>query len=187
VADLHARNRVAQKHRAVIEAYAEQAGEIGGDPARDKAAQIEAIDRAGYTRFTRPEAKLAFFRKLWKTDEARMYMLELWGVATEDEEDPVSLSLRLLRTHAVQEDESWGPRSRSESLSAIRQMTQIFVPNQTTKIDQRSVSVRVERPAQFDTEPVMEARSILPEGQNIAKNVTPSGPGDEEDGEDDDG
>lgn len=167
--------RIRAKQNATLEAYAEHVAEIGGDPERDRQAMIVAVERGGYTRATTESAKVKQFLKLWKSDEARAYLCELWGFAIEGEvdQDPVSLAMRLLHTHATQTDESWGPRDRGASLTAVRMMTNLFIPAQTTKIASMHVSAKIERPAEFDQEPVMAARTILPAGQTIAK---PTGP-----------
>lgn len=185
MADLHSRNRTKQRQRKTLEAYAEQAPSIGGDPARDRQAMIVAVERGGYTRPTTDKAKLKQFMQLWKADESRAYLRELWGLAIEDEadHDPVGLAMRMLHEHMVQEDERWGPPDRSVSLAATRTAVGIFIPNQTSKVLQASISARVERPVQYDQEPRMEARQILPAGQQITK---PSGPTGSEEEDDDD-
>jgi hypothetical protein len=159
----------------MLEVYAEHAADIGGDKERDQAAMIEAHDRAGYSRAHSEQAKIKKFMQLWKSDEARAYLCTLWGMAIDDEQDqdPVSLAMRLLHTHAVQTDESWGPRDRSVSLSAAREMVKLFIPAQTTKILSGHISAKIERPAEFDQEPVMQARTILPAGQTIVKPAAP--------------
>lgn len=183
--------RIRAKQTATLDAYAEQVATIGGDPVRDRAAMVLAVER-NYTRPQTEAAKVKQFMRLWKSDEARVYLCELWGLAMEPEvdQDPVSLAMRLLHTHAVQEDESWGPRDRGASLAAVRQMVTLFIPAQTTKIASVHMSTRIERPAEFDQEPVMASRTILPAGQTIAQPAPPSGgdedPDDEGDDDDDD-
>jgi hypothetical protein len=180
--------RFRRKQEKMLEVYAEQAGTIGGDPERDRAAKIAAVERAGYTRAASDGAKLRQFMQLWKSDEARAYLCQLWGLAIEEEKDgdPVALAMRLLHTHAVQTDESWGPRDRMASLSATREMVRLFIPAQTAKVATLNLSAKVERPAQFDTEPVMQARAILPAGQTIAAPTGPTGADDDDEEEDDD-
>lgn len=182
--------RIRAKQERTIEAYAEQVADIGGDPERDRQAMIVAVERGGYTRPQTDASKLKQFMRLWKSDEARAYMCELWGFAVEEEpdQDPVSLAMRLLHTHAVQTDPSWGPRDRGTSLAAVRQMVTLFIPAQTTKIASVHMSTKIERPAEFSEEPTMMARTILPAGQTITKPVAPSGGNDEDDesGQDDD-
>lgn len=180
--------RIRAKQTAVLDAYAEQVADIGGDPERDRQAQIVAVEKGGYTRAQTEAAKVKQFMRLWKSDEARAYLCELWGLAMESEadQDPVSLAMRLLHTHAVQTDESWGPRDRGTSLAAVRQMVTLFIPAQTTKIASVHMSTKIERPAEFDNEPAMTARTILPAGQVIAKPTGPVGEADDDEDEDDD-
>jgi hypothetical protein len=181
-------NRVRARQKKTLDVYAELAPATAGDPAKDRGAMIEAIERGGgYTKYSRDETKVAAFMRLWKSDEARAYLCELWGLAIDEErdQDPVSLAMRLLHTHATQTDESWGPRDRGASLTAVRLMTNLFIPQQTTKIASVHMSTKIERPATYDQEPVMESRSILPAGTKIA---TPTGPtgADDDDDEDED-
>jgi hypothetical protein len=177
--------RIRAKQQKTLEVYAEQVPEIGGDPLADKQAMITAVERAGYIRPTTDSAKVRQFMKLWKSDESRAYLCELWGLAVSEDPDPVSLAMQTLHTHVVQTDETWGPRDRSVSLSAAREMVRLFIPAQTTKILSGHLNAKIERPAEFDIEPVMQARTILPEGQEIAKPVGPTG-GDNDDEEEDD-
>ena len=182
--------RIRAKQLKTLEAYAEQAPLIGGDPAADKAAMIQAVERGGYTRPSTDAAKVKQFMKLWKSDEARAYLCELWGLAIEEQtdQDPVALAMRMIHTHVVQTDDSWGPRDRAVSLSAAKEMVRIFIPQQTSKVATLNLSAKVERPAEYDVEPVMEARTILPAGHQIAKPTGPTGETDDEgEDEDDDG
>lgn len=175
-----------RRQEKVLEAYAEQAASIGGDPERDRQAKIVAVERAGYTRANTDQAKLRQFMRLWKSDESRAYLCELWGMAIEKEPDPVGLAMRMLHEHMVQDDvERWGARDRAVSLAATRTAVAIFIPNQTSKVMTASMSMKVERPAAYDQEPVMAARTILPAGQKLTKPVAPTG-GDDLDEEDDD-
>lgn len=178
--------RIRAKQVAVLEHYAEQAGTIGGDPQADRAAKIVAVDRGGYTRAQTEEAKLRQFERLWKSDEARQYLAELWGAAVTQEPDPVSLAFRMLHAHMVQEDESWGPRDRGVSLSASREVIKLFVPAAPTKVLTGHLSAKVERPAAYDTDQPMTARTILPAGTTIAKPTGPTGSDEEEDSDDGD-
>jgi len=178
--------RIRAKQEATLSAYAEQAGTIGGDPQADRAAKIVAVERGGYTRAQTEEAKLRQFERLWKSDEARQYLAELWGAAVTQEPDPVSLAFRMLHSHMVQEDDSWGPRDRGVSLSASREVIKLFVPAAPTKVLTGHLSARVERPAQYDQDQVMQSRSILPAGQKIAKPTGPTGATDDDEEEDDD-
>lgn len=169
----------------MLEHYAEQAPFIGDDKERDRSAQIVAVERAGYTRASTDRAKLRQFMKLWKSDESRAYLCHLWGIHVEADHDPVALAMRMVHEHMVQKDEKWGPPDRAVSLAATREAIKLFIPVQTTKILSGHLSAKIERPAQFDQEPVMESRSILPAGQKIAKPVAQSG-GDENEEEDED-
>jgi hypothetical protein len=181
--------RLRERQQKLLELYAEMAPDIGGDPVKDRQAMIVAVERSGIdTRLSRDSAKVAKFLKLWKSDESRAYFCGLWGVAVPENPDPVDLVMRLLHTHAVQEDESWGPRSRSESLSAVNTMVKLFIPAQTSKTLIGHVTPgKIERPETYNQEPVMESRSILPAGTQIAKPTGPTGSDedDEEDGDDD--
>ena len=170
----------------MLEHYAEQAGTIGDDKERDRAAQIVAVERAGYTRPSTDKAKVRQFMKLWKSDESRAYLCELWGIHVEADHDPVALAMKMVHEHMVQEDKKWGPPDRAVSLAATREAIRMFIPAQTSKVATLNLSGKIERPAEFDQEPVMESRSILPAGQKIARPVPPPGPGDEDDEEDDD-
>ena len=170
----------------MLDTYAEQAPFIGADPARDRQAQILAVEKAGYTRATTDQAKVKQFMQLWKSDESRAYLCHLWGLANETEPDPVNLAMRMLREHMVQEDEKWGPPDRAVSLAATRQAIAVFIPAQTSKVATLNLSGKIERPAQFDQEPVMEARAILPAGQTIAKPSGPTGAADDDDDDEED-
>ena len=67
-------------------------------------------------------------------------------------------------------------------------LIKLFVPAQTTKVLTGHLSAKVERPAAYDTDQPMTARTILPAGTTIAKPTGPTGADDEEgedDGEDD--
>lgn len=179
-------SRCRKREEKMLEVYAELAPSIGGDPERDKQAMIESVERAGYSQLTRPESKLRRFMRLWRSDDSRRYLYELWGVAVEDDPDPVSLAMRMLHEHVVQSDAKWGPPDRAVSLAATRQMIAVFIPNQTSKVLQASFSTRVERPAEFDTDQPMQARAILPAGEKIAKPTGPTGTAQEDDDVDDD-
>ena len=167
--------RIRGRQQKMLEVYAEQAPFIGGDRDRDREAMMTAVDRAGYMKTTRDQAKIALFMKLWKSDEARAYIHELWGLAVDAEPDPVSFAMRMLYTHAAQEDEEWGPRDRATSLAATREIVRIFVPAQTAKVATLNLSARVSRPAEFDTEPVMQSRTILPLGKRLPNQAPPWG------------
>jgi hypothetical protein len=65
-------------------------------------------------------------------------------------------------------------------------MVKLFIPAQATKVLQASISAKVERPAQFDQEPVMQARTILPAGQVVMPPRPPTTTDDDEEGSDDD-
>jgi hypothetical protein len=177
--------RIRAKQEKTLSVYAEQAPRIGADPALDRQAKIIAVERGGYTRPTTDAAKVRQFEKLFKSDAAREYLAELWGIAVEQEPDPVSLAFRMLHEHMMQTDESWGPKDRAVSLAATRQTIAIFVPNQTSKVLTGHVSAKVDRPETYDQEPVMEARSILPAGQTISKPQPPTGGDEDDDGEGD--
>jgi hypothetical protein len=187
VEELRPVDRRERQFRA-LDAYVEQASEIGGDPQKDREAKALAMDRAGFLRAQTLEAKVKHFNRIWRGDDARAYICELWAIENEDAPDPISFATRVLRGHMEQTDDSWGPRDRTASLQATAQFVKIFVPAQTMKVDTRSVVARIERPAEFDVEPKMESRGILPAGQVIAKPVSPSGddPDDENDDEGDD-
>jgi hypothetical protein len=144
------------------------------------------MDRAGFLRAQTLEAKVKHFNRIWRGDDARAYICELWAIENEDAPDPVSFITRVLREHAEQRDERWGKPDRTTSLAAAAQLTKIFVPAQTMKVDTRSVVARIERPAEFDVEPKMESRGILPAGQVIAKPAPSSGEPEDDDEEDDD-
>ena len=174
------------RQEKMLDTYAELAPSIGADPELDRQAQIIAVERAGYTRASTDSAKIKQFMKLWKSDESRAYLCELWGLAVSDDKDPVSLAMQLLHTHAVQTDDSWGPRDRGVSLAATREMVKLFIPAQATKVLQASISAKVERPAQFDQESVMQARTILPAGQVVMPPRPPAGTDEDDDDEDDD-
>jgi hypothetical protein len=181
--------RIRAKQTKMLDAYAEQAGSIGEDKAKDEQAMIVAVERAGYTRATTDRAKIRQFMKLWKSDASRAYLCELWGLAVEPQldRDPVSLAMRLLHEHAVQDDtEKWGPRDRSVSLSATKEMVKLFIPAQTTKVQSLNLSAKIERPAQFDVEPEMKPRAILPAGQQIAATKSPIRQGEEDDDDEED-
>lgn len=174
--------RLGTRHRQqkAIDAYVEQAGQIGLDREKDKAAKVVAMDRAGFVHFETAEAKVRHFNRIWRGDETRQYLCDIYAMGVPEDPCPVSLVGRVLREHALQTDPSWGPRDRTASLSAVAQLTKIFIPTQTAKVATLSLSAKVERPAEFDVEPEMQARAILPAGQVIAKPER-SDPGDDED------
>jgi hypothetical protein len=167
-----------------LDVYAELAPSIAGDPRADTAAKIQAVERGGYTNLETDAAKLRQFMRLWKSDDCRLYLYERWGLAVEAHPDPVSLAMQMLHEHMVQEDEKWGPPDRGVSLAATRTVVSIFVPAQTSKVLTANLSARVDRPAEYDVDQPMQARTILPAGQKIAKPTGPTGP--EEDEEEDD-
>jgi hypothetical protein len=180
--------KLGPKQKRAVEVYAEQAADVGGNPDADRAAKIVAVERAGFTRAQTEAAKLRQFERLWKSDEARQYLAELWGIAVPDEPDPVSVAFQMLHTHMVQNDETWGARDRATSISASREVIKLFVPAAPTKVLTGHLSARIERPAEFDHEPVMAARTILPAGQKLTAPTGPTG-GDtesEDDRDDDD-
>jgi hypothetical protein len=74
----------------------------------------------------------------------------------------------------------WGPKDRGVSLAATRTVVSIFVPAQTSKVLTANLSARVDRPAEYDVDQPMQARTILPAGQKIAKPTGPVGSEDEE-------
>jgi hypothetical protein len=178
--------RSARKQRKVIEVYAEHIGTIGGDKEKDRTAQIQAVERAGYTRPTTDDAKVRRFMKIYKTDAARQHLAELYSISVPEEPDPVSLSFRLIHEHAVQNNvDYWTApgRDRAISLAATRELVKIFVPNQTSRVATLNLSAKVERPEAYDNEPTMTARTVLPAGQQITKPVAPVE--DDEDADDD--
>ena len=174
---------------ATLDAYAEQVPDIGGDPERDRQAMIEAVERGGYTRAQSDSAKVKQFLRLWKSDEGREYFWNLWTTNLPEAPDPLSLVMSTLYEHVAQNDtEKWGKPSRGESLTATGMLIKLFVPAQTTKVLTGHLSAKVERPAAYDTDQPMTARTILPAGTTIAKPTGPTGADDEEgedDGEDD--
>ena len=172
-----------------VDAYVEQAGAIGADSERDRAAKVVAMDRAGFVHFETPEAKVRHFNRIWRGDDTRAYICESYAMANPDDACPLSFIARNLREHVEQRDRRWGSPDRSTSLAALAQMTKIYVPSQTAKVATLSLSARVERPAEFDVEPEMAARAILPAGQTIAKPAPPPGDeaGDEEEDDDETG
>ena len=179
--------RIRAKQQTAVNAYLEQAADIGGDPERDREAKIMAVERAGYTRATRDKAKVAKFMAIWKSDETRKYVFDWYALSVPDDPDPVSVALRTIHLHTVQDDDSWGPRDRAVSLAAARELVRIFVPPHMSKVATLNLSAKVERPAEFDLEPVMQSRTILPAGQEIAKPTGPTGADDDdEELEDDD-
>jgi hypothetical protein len=177
--------RIRARQEGMLEAYAEQVATIGSDPAKDRAAQITAVERK-YSRPQTDEAKLRQFQRLWKSDEAREYLRELWGLAVEEAPDPVSVAFQTVYAHMRQEDESWGPRDRGVSLAASRVVLGIFVPNQTNRTLMGHVSTKIERPETYDQEPAMASRTILPAGTTIAKPTGPTGEADDDEEDDDD-
>lgn len=186
--------RLGTRHRQqkAIDAYVEQAGQIGSDREKDKAAKVVAMDRAGFVHFETPEAKVRHFNRIWRGDDTRQYLCECWGFANEDDPDPISFAMRWYREHVEQKDPRWGDPDRGQSLAALAGMTKIFIPTQTAKVATLSLSAKVERPAEFDVEPEMQARAILPAGQSIVKPEPPpakdeAGDEDDEEGDDDEG
>ncbi len=179
------RARKDRQHRAV-DAYLDQADAVGGDRDKDREAKALAMDRAGFVRFSTTEAKVKHFNRIWRGDDARAYICERWGFENPEHPDPVSFITTHLREHVEQRDERWGKPDRVTSLAALAQMSKIFVPAQTMKVDTRSVIAKIERPPEFDVEPKMESRAILPAGQTIAKPKPPEPDEDDEDDDDDD-
>lgn len=180
--------RIRAKQEKTLEAYAERAAWVAGDHARDQQARIMAVEEGGYTRAQTNEAKLKQFERLWRSDDARQYLAELWSLAVPDQPDPVSVAFQTVYEHMVQNDtDKWGEaRDRSISLSASREVIKLFVPAQTTRVLTGHLSAKVERPAAYDTDQPMTARTILPAGTTIAKPTGPTGSEDDEDPDDDD-
>jgi hypothetical protein len=176
--------RFREREMKTLDVYAELAPSIAGDPRADTAAKIQAVERGGYTNLETDAAKLRQFMRLWKSDDCRLYLYERWGMAVEAHPDPVSLAMQMLHEHMVQEDEKWGPPDRGVSLAATRTVVSIFVPAQTSKVLTANLSARVDRPAEYDVDQPMQARTILPAGQKIAKPTGPTGPEDDEDEDD---
>jgi hypothetical protein len=209
---------VRAREERVLDAYVEQAPWVGGDPERDKQAMITAVDRAGPVRLTRDETKLSYFRRLWKSDEAREYMRASWAFEIEEAPDPVSLVMRTVFEHMTQpvttcgacagegikevrDGESfvacpacqgtgkrsdWGPRDRGTSMAATNAAIKMFIPTQTSVSKNLNLSAKIERPEQFDQEPTMRSRTILPAGQKITKPSAPTGADDDDEESDDD-
>ncbi|MGO9000191.1 MAG: hypothetical protein ACLQVI_43235 [Polyangiaceae bacterium] len=138
------------------------------------------MDRAGFVHFETDEAKVRHFNRIWRGDDTRAYICESYAMANPDDACPLSFIARNLREHVEQRDSRWGAPDRSASLAALSQMTKIYVPSQTARVATLSLSARVDRPSEFDGEPAMAARAILPAGQKIAKPVPPPGDEDEE-------
>lgn len=90
------------RHAAVVLAYAEEAGEVGGDVAKDRAAQLRALERGGYTRAVSETARLRKFRAIWGSDASRMLLMETWGFAVPEAADPLAVMQKTLYEHMTQ-------------------------------------------------------------------------------------
>jgi len=167
-----------------VDAFLEQADAIGADPVKDRAAKIQAIKRAGFVQFQTEEAMIRHFDRIWRGDDTRAYICQQYAMAFEEDPCPISFYARVVRGHMLQEDPAWGPKDRGTSLQAAAQFAKVFIPTQTSKVATLNLSARVERPAEFDVEPEMQARAILPAGQSIVKPEPP--PAKDEDGDEDD-
>jgi hypothetical protein len=185
------RRDTALRHAGVVLAYCEEAGEIGLDAERDRAAKLRALERGGYTRAVSEKARLRKFSQIWNGDAARELLAQTWGFAVPEAPDPLAVMQRTLYEHMTQRDESWGPRDRSASLAAVAQAGKMFVPQQTVRVDSRSVVARVDRPLGLD-EPKMVARTLGVEAPVVAKAVAAdavaadAGDDDEDEEEEDD-
>lgn len=172
------------RHEKVVLAYAEEAGEIGIDPEKDRAAQIRAMERGGYTKHTTERGRLRKFKAIWGSDASRELLYRVWGFEIPEAPDPLAVMQRVLYEHMTQTDESWGPRDRGASLQAVAQASKMFVPAQTAKIDKRTIVAHVDRPQEFAGGGAMTARNVLASTTGVG--VTTSEPaGDDEEDEDD--
>jgi hypothetical protein len=186
--------RTRLRHEAVVLAYCEEAGEIGLDPERDRAAKLRALERGGYTRAVNEKVRLRKFSQIWNGDAARELIADVWAMTVPEAPDPIAVMQRTLYEHMTQNDPSWGERDRSASLAAVAQAGKMFVPQQTVRVDSRSVVARIDRPAQYE-EPTMISRPLGDTPKAVAAPVgaTPVGatpvvaePDDDDDDEGDD-
>ena len=75
-------------------------------------------------------------------------------------EDHDAAILRRLRKIAYCDTENMGPTDRRTTTDALRTL----LNRKSRERNEKPASTKIERPAEFNTEPVMIARSILPEG-----------------------
>lgn len=179
-------DRFRTREEKALEIYVGQADFIGNDPERDRLAKIEAVDRSGNRRLTNADAKIKWFNRLWKSDEVREYMREIWAFEIEEDPDPISLIMRMVKEHMVQDNSKWGPPDRSVSMQATNAAIKMFIPTQTTVSKNLNLTAKLERPEQLDQERPMVSRTVLPAGQKITKPAAPTGADEESDDEDDD-
>jgi hypothetical protein len=144
----------------------------------DRAAKLKAMDESGIlgTHVPKDEGKrVRSFDRLLKAPDVNRYIVETWGIAVEDD-NPVQRYMRKIDEHAMQRED---PRL---SLDASKFALSKMLAPPTQRIQSASV---VTRPAEFDAEPTMAARTILPEGQHVSKPPAPASFDDVEDEEQD--
>jgi hypothetical protein len=138
-------------------------------PAGDRAAKLKAIDDSGIlgTHVPKDEGKrVRSFERLLKAPDVNRYIVEMWGFAVEDD-NPVQRYMRKIDEHAMQRED---PRL---SLDASKFALAKMLAPPTQRIQSASVVAHVTRPVEFDAEPTMAARTILPEGQHVSKPPAP--------------
>ncbi len=147
-------------------------------PEGDRAAKLRAMDESGIlgTHVPKDEGKRArSFDRLLKAPDVNEYIARQWGIAI-DCDNPLHRYMQRIDQHAMQDED---PRLSFDASKFA--LTKMLIPP-TQRIASASVVAHVtQRPAEFDVEPEMTARAILPAGQRIANPKPP--PGDEADGE----
>ncbi len=152
-----------------------------GTPSGDRAAKLRAMDESGIlgTHVPKDEGKrVRSFDRLLKAPDVNEYIARQWAIAVEDD-NPLHRYMKRIDEHAMQQED---PRlSFDASKFALSKM---LVPP-TQRIQSASVVAHIQRPAEFDTEPEMTARPILPAGTHIVKPLPPSAPADDADDDED--
>jgi hypothetical protein len=152
-----------------------------GTPESDRAAKLKAVGESGIlgTHVPKDEGeRVRSFDRLLRAPDVNRYIVEMWGIAVEDD-NPVQRYMRKIDEHAMQGND---PRL---SLDASKFALSKMLAPPTQRIQSASVVAHVTRPAEFDNEPLMESRSILPAGQHITKPPAPASIDDVEDEEQD--
>jgi hypothetical protein len=111
------------------------------------------------TQFHRPEDRLAAIRR--RLDEVRD--AEYFPASSGDKDDDAAIRRRL-RAIAFRDCEGMSPTDRRTTAEALRTLAVINRASRRRGDREKHESTIVQRPAEFDREPVMVSRTILPEG-----------------------
>jgi len=126
------------------------------------AALLRASEKCGLllaTQFHRPEDRLAAIRR--RLDDVRD--AESSPASFGDADDDAAIRRRL-RAIAFRDCEGMSPTDRRTTAEALRTLAVLNRASRQRGDPEKRESRIVQRPAEFDREPVMDTRTILPEG-----------------------